>query len=270
MIEQPLLKMENVSVNYPGHGENLSRGIEAINFSVMAGQHWGVAGETGAGKSTLARAAAALEHLSQGRVFLDGICTASAKLGEAITGEPLRQARKSFQIMFQDPASSLSPRLNIEMIVAEGALAHGLWQQSDVQDGVQKALEEVGLDGAMRTRFPHELSGGERRRVALARVKAVQPKLLILDEPTAGLDQENVHDILNLLQDSSSLGVMTLMVVSHDLSFLKYLCSNMAILRGGRIVEKGETQDIFSRPQEPYTQALVQASSGLEAWVDPS
>ncbi len=135
---------------------------------------------------------------------------------------------------------------------------------------MQKALEEVGLNGAMRTRFPHELSGGERRRVALARVKAVQPRLLILDEPTAGLDQKNVHDILDLLQDSSSLGAITLMVVCHDLSFLKGLCSKMAILHGGRIVEKGETEDIFSRPQEPYTQALVQASTGHEAWIDPS
>lgn len=268
MSSQPLLRMEDVGVSYGTHEEGTSRGIKAINLSILPGQNLGVAGETGAGKSTLARAAAALEPLSCGRVFLGDACIASADSKEALKGEALRRARKGFQIMFQDPGSSLSPRMNVEMIVAEGALAHGLWEKKEILARVKEALAEVNLDASLAARFPNELSGGERRRVALARVKAVRPHLLILDEPTAGLDSENVADIQSILQDTDTLGAMTLMVISHDLRLLKSLCARMAILHLGNIIEQGETDEIFDSPQEPYTQTLLKASQGSKAWID--
>ncbi len=268
MSVQPLLRMEDMSVSYGAHEEVSFRGIKAINLSIFSGQNLGVAGETGAGKSTLARAASALEPLSRGRVFLGDVCIASADPEEALKGEALRKARRDFQIMFQDPGSSLSPRMTVEMIVAEGALAHGLWEKKEVLLRVEEALAEVNLDVSLAARFPGELSGGERRRVALARVKAVQPQLLILDEPTAGLDQENVTDILSILQDANTLGSVTLMVISHDLRLLSALCERMAILHLGKIVEQGDTKEILDSPQELYTRTLLGASQGSQAWIE--
>ncbi len=267
-MSEAILRFENVSVAYESQGGVAAKQVlRNVSFTIAPGESFGIAGETGAGKSTLARAAAALESLKTGRIFVGDQCIAAAQQGEALGGAALRKLRPRFQILFQDPGSCLSPRMTVGSIVAEGALAHRLWQKSESRLRVAALLEQMNLSPKMASRFINELSGGERRRVAFARVYAVEPRLLILDEPTAGLDPQILEDFLALVSSASAIRHTSLLVISHDLLALKRLTGTMAIMRQGEFVEMGTTAEVFSQPQCAYAKALIEAGAGDVAWI---
>ncbi|MFT7617627.1 MAG: microcin C transport system ATP-binding protein [Planctomycetota bacterium] len=266
---RPLVDVQEVDVAYADDQNQLNVAIRGVSFSLEAGGSLGIAGETGAGKSTLARAIAAMETLTRGQIWVDDSCVASCLQKDVLSPAKLRQARRQFQILFQDPSSSLSPRMTVESIIAEGALAHGLWQKSEVVQHVEATLRQMNLASALANRYPNELSGGERRRVALARIIVLKPKLLILDEPTAGLDAENVDDLLQLLSELRQQNDVSLVVVSHDLAVLRRLSDEIMVMRRGQVLEKAPTEQFFHAPETEYSRALIQAASGDTAWIEP-
>ena len=226
------------------------KAVDGVSFSVRKGQTLGVAGESGSGKTTLGRALLRLIK-SEGEIHLEGVPVHSA--GE----EELRALRRSMQIIFQDPFGSLNPRMSAEQIIGEGLIVHGIGDPADREGMIVEAMREVGLDPGERHRYPHEFSGGQRQRIALARALVLKPTLLVLDEPTSSLDRTIQFQVIELLKSLQGKYGLSYIFISHDLKVLKSLCHDLAIMRGGKIVESGPAAQIFSDPQHPYTRELL-------------
>jgi microcin C transport system ATP-binding protein len=235
------------------------RAVDGISISVREGHTVGVVGESGSGKTTLGLALLRLLS-SQGPIRFRGAVI------QGLKSKQLRPLRREMQVVFQDPYGSLSPRLSISQIVEEGLKVHGLGGSAAEREAlIADALEEVGLDPAARHRYPHEFSGGQRQRVAIARAMVLKPKFLVLDEPTSALDmsvQAQIVDLLRALQERHNLAYM---FISHDLKVVRALASEVIVMRDGKVVEQGTAQQIFERPGDAYTQALMKAAFELEA-----
>jgi microcin C transport system ATP-binding protein len=218
-----------------------------------------VVGESGSGKSTLGLALLRLLR-AEGGIRFDG--QEIAGLG----GRKLRPLRRQMQIVFQDPYGSLSPRMSIGEIVGEGLEVHesGIAEE-ELDRRIVAALTEVGLDPGARDRYPHEFSGGQRQRIAIARALVLKPRLIVLDEPTSALDRSVQAQIVDLLRDLQRRHGLTYLFISHDLKVVRAMSHRILVLRHGRRVEEGPAEDILSRPQHPYTQALLAAAFDLEA-----
>ena len=236
------------------------KAVDGVDVQVREGHTVGVVGESGSGKTTLAMALLRLER-AQGPIVFGG---------ERIDGldrRRLRELRREMQIVFQDPFSSLSPRLSVGQIVEEGLRVHGLAGETreERRDKVGEALREVGLDPDAQDRYPHEFSGGQRQRIAIARAMVLKPKFVALDEPTSALDMSVQAQIVGLLRDLQRRHRLAYLFISHDLKVVRALADELIVLKDGKVVEQGPAARIFESPEQAYTKALMAAAFDIEA-----
>jgi microcin C transport system ATP-binding protein len=260
-----VMRAENVRVWFPVRRGVLRRtvdhikAVDGVSLRIRQGHTVGVVGESGSGKTTLGLALLRLIS-SRGSIWFDG------KDIDCISSRHLKPQRKQMQIVFQDPYGSLSPRLSVGQIIAEGLEAHGITPSaSDRDDRVVAALEEVDLDPGFRFRYPHEFSGGQRQRIAIARAIILKPRLVVLDEPTSALDRAIQVQIIELLTKLQRDHGLAYIFISHDLRVVRALSDDLVVLRQGRVVEQGPATEIFDNPRQSYTQALLRAAFDLEA-----
>jgi peptide/nickel transport system ATP-binding protein len=227
--------------------------LNGVSFALTAGRSLGIVGESGSGKSTLARLVMALDHPTSGSVCLLG------RDLHRLNPTQLQAARRDFQMVFQDPYSSLDPRQKVARIVAEPLDAQGHSNRAEQRERAAKVLACVGLGPKDLDKYPHEFSGGQRQRIAIARALICRPQLVVADEPVSALDVSVQAQVLNLMQDLAQEFGITYLLISHDLAVVSHLCQEVAVLHQGRIVEQGPPQRLFRTPAHPYTQALVAA-----------
>ena len=258
-MSDTLLRVEDLKIYYPVAGSGFGKkefvkAVDGVTFEVKKGEVFGIVGESGCGKSTLGRGVCKLENLTSGHVYLDG---------EDITeynDRRMRSIRKKVQMVFQDPYASLNPRMSVFDIIAEPLLVHHLYQdKADLEKKVLDLLHRVGLDDYHANRYPHEFSGGQRQRIGIARALAVEPSLIIADEPVSALDVSIQAQVLNLLNELKHDLNLTYIFVAHDLSVVEYISDRVGVMYLGNFVEVGEKEKIYSNPMHPYTQALLSA-----------
>ena len=258
-MSDTLLRVEDLKIYYPVAGSGFGKkefvkAVDGVTFEVKKGEVFGIVGESGCGKSTLGRGVCKLENLTSGHVYLDG---------EDITeynDRRMRSIRKKVQMVFQDPYASLNPRMSVFDIIAEPLLVHHLYQdKADLEKKVLDLLNRVGLDDYHANRYPHEFSGGQRQRIGIARALAVEPSLIIADEPVSALDVSIQAQVLNLLNELKHDLDLTYIFVAHDLSVVEYISDRVGVMYLGNFVEVGEKEKIYSNPMHPYTQALLSA-----------
>jgi oligopeptide/dipeptide ABC transporter ATP-binding protein len=250
----PLLEVRELRKHFePARGRVL-RAVDGVSLEVGEGEVLGLVGESGCGKTTFGRTVVGLYDKTSGEVRYRGEALPARYRAPDFT----RWARK-IQMIFQDPYSSLNPRMTLREIVAEGPLLHGTWRRSDVQANAGAWLERVGLSPDQMSRYPHEFSGGQRQRIGIARALAVEPELVVCDEPISALDVSVQAQIVNLLADLKETMGLTLVFIAHDLSMVRHVSDRMAVMYLGRLVELGPADDVYSRPLHPYTQALIAA-----------
>src|SRR5262249_10661802 len=234
------------------------KAVDGIDVTVRAGQTLGVVGESGSGKTTLGLALSRLIS-SKGRINFNGRDINKLSFNE------MRPLRRELQIVFQDPYGSLSPRLSVSEIIAEGLSIHEPSLSPDERDhAVVTVLKEVGLDPAPRFRYPHEFSGGQRQRIAIARAMVLKPRFVMLDEPTSALDMSVQAQVVDLLRDLQARHDLAYLFISHDLKVVRALANEVIVMRNGEIVERGTAEQIFKRPQADYTKALISAAFRIE------
>jgi microcin C transport system ATP-binding protein len=235
------------------------KAVDGIQLSVREGHTLGIVGESGSGKTTLGLALLRLIP-SRGPLAFKG------QRIDGLRAKTLRPLRREMQIVFQDPFSSLSPRLSVGQIVEEGLLVHGLGgNRAQRRARISAVLEEVGLDPATQNRYPHEFSGGQRQRIAIARALVLKPRLIVLDEPTSALDVSVQAQIIELLRDLQARHQLAYLFISHDLRVVRALANHLIVMKEGRVIEAGPARQIFEKPRSPYTQALLAAALDLEA-----
>jgi microcin C transport system ATP-binding protein len=259
-----ILALDDVKVHFPIKRGVLRRtvgyikAVDGVSLSLREGHTIGLVGESGSGKTTLGLALLRLEG-SKGGIQFD------KQDLQALSQREIRPLRRQMQIVFQDPFSSLSPRMSVGEIVGEGLQVHKIGSEAERSRMIDQALTEVGLDPAARERYPHEFSGGQRQRIAIARALVLKPRLIVLDEPTSALDMSVQAQIVDLLRDLQTRHKLAYLFISHDLKVVRALADEVLVLRHGKVVERGSAQQIFERPQTPYTQALIAAAFNLEA-----
>jgi oligopeptide/dipeptide ABC transporter ATP-binding protein len=256
-MTQPLLEVRSLTKYFNvqaggalGFGRKIVRAVDDVSFTISAGETLGLVGESGCGKSTLARTILFLEEPTSGEILFQG---------QPLTGKRVLELRRQAQIVFQDPYSSLPPRMKIGSIVGDPLVIHGLARGGELKDRVAQLLEDVGLKPNTADRFAYELSGGQRQRVGIARALAVQPSLVIADESVSSLDVSVQAQILNLLQDLQQRHQLAYLFVSHDLGVVKYMSHRIAVMYLGKIVELTTTDKLYQQPLNPYTRALLSA-----------
>ena len=234
--------------------QNYVKAVDDVTLTLYRGETLGIVGESGCGKSTMARTLLRLIEPTDGEIIYDG------KDLRAMKGSELRGLRKHMQIVFQDPYSSLHPRMKIGEIIAEPMLISGLYKsKAECMPRIRELLDMVGLDQTYVDRYPHEFSGGQRQRIVIARALATNPELLICDEPVSALDVSVRAQVLNLLEELQEKLNLTYMFISHDLSVVEHLCDRVAIMYLGQLMEIGTVDQIYDNPRHPYTQALLSA-----------
>ena len=230
------------------------KAVDGVSFELKKGRTLGIVGESGSGKSTLGQAILRL-------VDSEGDIRFGNKQLNLLNQNLLRPLRRQMQVVFQDPFGSLSPRMSVQQIIAEGLLAHGIGTPLEREEAVIRVLQEVGLDPQSRHRYPHEFSGGQRQRISIARALIMEPALILLDEPTSALDRTVQKQVVDLLRDLQLRHGLTYLFISHDLAVVHALAHDMIVIKDGKVVEQGDARTIFNHPQHPYTQALLEASS---------
>ena len=253
----PLLEVKDLKKYFPvkrGIGERVAlRAVDGVSFEIRRGETLGLVGESGCGKSTLARLILRLVEPTAGEVYFGKTSVFQTNK------EELRQLRRKMQIVFQDPYSSLNPRMPVEEIVGEGLTIHGLAKGTEKKNRVAELLEMVGLGREHMGRYPHEFSGGQRQRIGIARALAVGPEFLIADEPVSALDVSIQAQVINLFQDLQTELGLTYLFIAHDLRVIKHISDRVAVMYLGQIVEIAEGNELYQNPLHPYTQALLSA-----------
>jgi ABC-type oligopeptide transport system ATPase subunit len=240
-------------VGHLGRTKDLVKAVDGVTFSVKRGQSFGIVGETGSGKSTLAKLITKLIEPTSGEILYDGRSISNMR------GKDLITYRRRIQMVFQNPYGSLDPRQRVGDSLREPIATNKTIEPTKIGDRVSELLELVGLSPDQRDRYPHELSGGQRQRLATARALCVNPETLVLDEPTSSLDASIQAQMLTLLRDLRERLNLTYVFISHNLSVIWYMCDSIAVMQQGRIVERGTREEIFERPQEDYTKALIKS-----------
>lgn len=249
---RPLLEVKNLCKHF-STPQGVVQAVNDVSLTVPRGSITGLVGESGSGKTTLGRTLLRLIEPTSGQILFNG-----QDLG-ALSRAEMRAMRRRLQIIFQDPVSSLNPRLRVGKIVAEGLFAHGIGSRQERRERVGELLLEVGLTPDYAQRFPHELSGGQRQRVGIARALALEPQFIVADESVSALDVSIQAQVLNLLHELRERRNLTLLFIAHDLSVVEYLCDQTVVMYLGRVVESGPTRELYGNACHPYTQALVSA-----------
>lgn len=258
-MKNKILQVNNLKKHYPISGGWFSKdkksvkAVDGISFEVFEGETLGIVGESGCGKSTMARTLLGLHEATAGEVLYNNTNILKLK------GNKLRAIRQEMQIIFQDPYSSLNPRLTIEQIIKEPLEIHKLGSEKQQQDRVVELIETVGLTAQHLKRYPHEFSGGQRQRIGIARALALNPKLLLCDEPVSALDVSIQSQILNLLKKLQKSLNLTYIFIAHDLSVVKHVSDRVAVMYLGKIVEIADAKELYENPKHPYTKALLSA-----------
>jgi oligopeptide transport system ATP-binding protein len=253
-----LLEVRNLVKHFERGGgwlrqKSIVRAVDGVSFSVEKGETFGLVGESGSGKSTTGRCILRLIEPSSGDVSFEGENVL------AFSARRMRAARRQMQMVFQDPYSSLNPRMRARQIIEEPLIIHRIGSKAERLDRVRDLFRVVGLDPAELERYPHEFSGGQRQRIGLARALALNPSFIIADEPVSALDVSVQAQVINLLMDLQQQFGLTYLFIAHDLRLVRHICRRVAVMYLGKIVEMGETAQIFERPQHAYTQALLSA-----------
>lgn len=259
MAETSLLEVEDLSVDYQiGHAwvgrGNAFRAVDRVSIQIQAGSVCSLVGESGSGKTSLGRTIARLQPAATGRIIFDGQDVTSQR------GRELRKFRRAVQVVYQDPFSSLDPRMSIFDIIAEPLDIHGLDTGVARASRIKELMAMCGLGERLRERRPHELSGGQRQRVGIARALAVRPRFLICDEPVSALDASVQAQILNLLMDLREEMGLTYLFIAHNLGVIRHISDHVAIMYLGSIVESGPRDSVFAQPRHPYTKALLSSA----------
>jgi oligopeptide transport system ATP-binding protein len=250
---EPLLRVTEVTKHFTVGVRTVVRAVDGVSFEVYPGETLGLVGESGCGKSTLGRLVTQLLPATSGNIFFDG---------EDLTrlrGEALRQKRREVQMIFQDPYASLDPRMTIGDIIAEPLVNFGVMKGKKKNDRVQELLQTVGLNPYFNNRYPHEFSGGQRQRIGIARALALNPKLIVCDEPISALDVSIQAQIINLLEDLQAQFNLTYLFIAHDLSVVRHISDRVMVMYLGRVAEIATSQDLYDNQKHPYTTALLSA-----------
>jgi len=250
-VSEVILRLHNLYKVYPAGGNHAVRAVDGVSLDICAGESFGLVGESGSGKSTLARLIPRLVEPTSGDIIFAGQSLLD------LTERELRKVREQIQIVFQNPYSSLNPRMTVRQLIAEPLLVHRRLAGAALDERVREMMRLVGLNPEHTNRFPHEFSGGQRQRIGIARALVLEPTLLLLDEPTSALDVSVQAQILNLLIDLQARLRLTYLLITHDLSIVRYMCDRVALMYLGRIVEQGSIAQVFDHPQHPYTRALL-------------
>jgi oligopeptide/dipeptide ABC transporter ATP-binding protein len=252
LAEQPvLLSVEGLTKHFPARGGRIVHAVEDVSFEVRKGTTVGLVGESGSGKTTAGRSILRLVEPTGGKAMFDGVDLFS------LTPREMRAYRRRLQIVFQDPFSSLNPRMRISAILGEALDAGGFPRGKSRAERVAELLTLVGLSPDHATRFPHEFSGGQRQRIGIARALAVEPEFVVADEPVSALDVSVQAQVLNLLGElQKSLG-LTMLFIAHDLTVVEYLCDEVVVMYLGRVMERGPSRQVYAAPRHPYTKALL-------------
>jgi oligopeptide/dipeptide ABC transporter ATP-binding protein len=254
MSEAPVLEVEGLVKHYPGKRRQVVHAVDGVSFTLGRGEILGLVGESGSGKSTVANCVLRLTQPTAGTIRLKGVDITS------LSRRQMRPLRRELHMVFQDPYSSLNPRMTCGDIVGEPLRLHGIARGREADRQVEGVFDQVGLRSELRFRYPHELSGGQRQRVGLARSLILHPSVLIADEPVSALDVSVQASILNLLRDLQRDMGFSCLFITHDLATVEFLCDRVAVMYLGEIVETASRAELFRRPQHPYTQALLSAA----------
>jgi oligopeptide transport system ATP-binding protein len=259
-----LLEVKNLTKYYPVTAGLISRqvgnikAVDNVSLELSEGEILGLVGESGCGKSTLGKTILRLEEPTGGSVWFKGINMAG------INKKGLRALRRDIQIIFQDPDSSLDPRMSVGDSIAEAFIVHGIGNERERQNRITELMGKVGLEASQAVMFPHELSGGQKQRIGIARSLAVNPRLIVADEPVSALDVSIQAQILNLLLDLQTEYNLSYLFIAHDLSVIKYISSRVAVMYLGKIVEMAGKNELFQNYLHPYTEALLSAVPGIK------
>ncbi len=255
----PLLQLTDLRVWYPirrgilSHTVGNVRAVDGVSLEIAPGETLALVGESGCGKTTLARAVLGLEPAHSGKIHFEGIDITGA------SAATLRPLRPDLQVVFQDPFASLNPRMTVMHIITEGLIRHGRITPRQRESEAARLLSDVGLGGDALHRYPHEFSGGQRQRICVARAVALHPKLIICDEPVSALDVSVQAQVLNLLMDLRDKYGLAYLFITHDLGVVRQIAHRTAVMYLGKIVETGPTEDVIGKPRHPYTRALISA-----------
>lgn len=254
MKKKELVRIRNLVKHFPvENSDDVVRAVDGVSFDILAGETLGLVGESGCGKSTVGRCILRLYEPTSGEVDFEG----TSILG--LPNKQMQTLRREMQIIFQDPYASLNPRLSIQSIVSEPLKIHGIGNSNEQKDRVADLLRKVGLDPEYMKRYPHEFSGGQRQRIGIARALALNPKLIICDEPVSALDVSVQAQVVNLLQDLQAEFGLTYLFISHGLAVVEHISQRVAVMYLGKIVEIADAVELYENPLHPYTQALLSA-----------